>query len=113
MSRKLTKFKSCGRCLFGAIAFISFTAFLTTANAAEPTNRSGEEIYNKVCALCHDTRVGPKLLGRQLSADAVKSIVRLGLNGMPAFRQSEISPTELEAVAQFVMTSPSQKDTSK
>jgi mono/diheme cytochrome c family protein len=92
---------------------ILLTATLAKAQATEPSNRSGEETYNKVCALCHETRVGPKLLGRQLSADAVKTIVRLGLNGMPAFRQSEISPAELEAVAQFVMTSSSLKDPSK
>jgi mono/diheme cytochrome c family protein len=100
--------------LFSRLPFVlglfTFSAF---SHAGELGNRSGAEIYTKVCALCHETRVGPSITGRQLHSEAVKIFVRHGSNGMPAFRPSEISPAELEAIAQFIMTSPVREEASK
>jgi mono/diheme cytochrome c family protein len=40
-----------------------------------------------------------------LPAAAIKLTVRTGLNGMPAFRPSEIGDRELEAVARYIESS--------
>ena len=68
--------------------------------------RSGAEVYSSTCGYCHGHNVGPVLLGRHLPARAIKAIVRSGQNGMPAFRPSEISPMELDAVAKWIEAAP-------
>jgi mono/diheme cytochrome c family protein len=40
-----------------------------------------------------------------LPADAIKTIVRKGQNGMPAFRPTEITNSELEKLAQWIAAS--------
>lgn len=86
-----------------ALAVLPQTALC--ADAPAPA-RTGAEIYAKVCSLCHETRVGPVLLGRQLPGVVVATFVRHGMNGMPAFRPSEISDAELADLARFINTTP-------
>ncbi len=67
--------------------------------------RAPEVVYAKVCGYCHGRNVGPIILGRQLPVDAIKSIARAGQNGMPAFRPTEITPSEMDALAKWISAS--------
>lgn len=64
--------------------------------------RAPEEVYAKTCGYCHGRNVGPIILGRAIPADTVKYIVRHGQNGMPAFRPTEVKPSELDALAMWI-----------
>lgn len=68
--------------------------------------RSPTKTYASVCAYCHGHNVGPIILGRHLAGDTIKTMVREGRNGMPAFRPSEISPAELDALAVWISKAP-------
>ncbi|MFN3469326.1 MAG: c-type cytochrome [Novosphingobium sp.] len=72
--------------------------------------RAPDEIYAKTCGYCHGRNVGPIILGRKLPAETVKYIVRHGQNGMPAFRPTEVTPAELDALAKWVEKSKARKD---
>lgn len=72
--------------------------------------RTPEQVYAKVCGYCHGRNVGPVILGRHLPADAIKSIARHGQNGMPAFRPSEITPAELDALTAWISAAPARKE---
>lgn len=87
---------SCSRGLVFAVFLL--TAAMTWAQ----TEQGGERIYRKICSLCHETGVGPSLLGRHLPQAAIQHIVRHGINGMPAFRSSEISDEEVAALGSFI-----------
>jgi mono/diheme cytochrome c family protein len=86
-------------CLVFALLFAGLSPASWSGAVDVPVERSGARVYQSVCALCHETRVGPPLLGRQLPPDLVRYFVRHGRNGMPAFRVSEISEAELVATA--------------
>lgn len=88
--------ESCSRGLVFAVSLLA--AAMTWAQ----TEQDGERIYRKVCSLCHETRIGPGLLGRHLPQTAIQHIVRHGINGMPAFRSSEISDEEVAALGRFI-----------
>lgn len=64
--------------------------------------KDGAEVYTKVCALCHDTAVGPVILGRGHDPSYIQLIVRHGNRAMPAFRTSEIDDQSLEKLAEYV-----------
>jgi len=72
--------------------------------------RSPEQVYAKVCGYCHGRNVGPVILGRHLPAEAITYIARHGQNGMPAFRPTEITPAELDALAHWISTAPARKE---
>jgi mono/diheme cytochrome c family protein len=72
---------------------------------AEPTPRPPEAVYAQVCGYCHGRNVGPVIRGRGLPASLVKIMVRTGPNAMPAFRPTEISDTELDALANWIQHS--------
>ena len=67
--------------------------------------RAPEVVYAKVCGYCHGRNVGPILLGRKLSVEMITIVVREGRNGMPAFRPTEVTDAELEALAKWISTS--------
>jgi mono/diheme cytochrome c family protein len=69
----------------------------------------GAEVYSKVCALCHETNVGPVLRGRGLDPLYIRLIVRNGDRAMPAFRASEIDDKSLEQLAEYVANTPADK----
>ena len=73
------------------------------------TWKDGAEVYTKICALCHETAVGPALRGRGLDPLYISMIVRNGSRAMPAFRAAEIDDQSLEKLAEYVSTSASQK----
>jgi mono/diheme cytochrome c family protein len=92
------------------IAIVAGLGLATAAYAAQKLGevqpqRSPEVVYAKVCGYCHGKNVGPIILGRQLPADAIKAIARSGQNGMPAFRPTEITPAEMDALANWISAS--------
>lgn len=64
--------------------------------------KDGQEVYEKICAYCHEKGIGPKIKGYgRLPADIMKT-VRSGKNAMPAFRQTEIDDAALAKVAEYI-----------
>lgn len=66
------------------------------------TWKDGAEVYTKICALCHETSVGPILRGRELDPLYIRLVVRNGSRAMPAFRASEIDDHSLEQLSEYV-----------
>lgn len=73
-------------------------ACLMSAGAARADGsgewKSGKEVYDKVCAYCHEKGVGPAIKGRG-APPAYRVIVRHGRGAMPPFRSTEISDEAL------------------
>jgi mono/diheme cytochrome c family protein len=67
--------------------------------------RTPEVVYAKTCGYCHGRNVGPIILGRKLPADYITTMARSGRNGMPAFRPTEITPTEMAALSTWISKS--------
>lgn len=80
-------------------------AFAAQKLGAPLGDRSAEVVYAQACGYCHGRNVGPVIRGRALPVAAIKTIVRKGQNAMPAFRPTEITPVELDAVAKWVSAS--------
>lgn len=92
--------------LLGALSTVSpCLAWAAEAPPPSATARSGERVYREVCGYCHGRNVGPIVLGRTLDVATTRTMVREGLNAMPAFRPSEVDESELAALAQFIATS--------
>lgn len=89
--------------LAASCAALAITTATHADNSAQRLN--GQDVYNKVCAYCHDTGIGPLITGRQLPAEYVQTIVRIGNRAMPSFRESEISDDMLKRVAQLINSS--------
>lgn len=92
-----------------AVALLAMAAALPGLPAhAQSAGQWGSpgKIYDKVCAYCHETTVAPRLLGRDLSPDYVRLVVSSGLRAMPAFRPTDLSDAELDALAAFVQKEP-------
>ena len=86
--------------LCGALALVS-GAGGAWADAAGNW-KDGKEVYEKICAYCHEKGIGPKIKGYgRLPADIMKT-VRSGKNAMPAFRQTEIDDAALAKVAEYI-----------
>jgi mono/diheme cytochrome c family protein len=92
------------------LAIASLAAFapaLSMPAHASPDGRwtSPQEAYEKTCARCHMSGVGPELRGRALPPDYIRSVVRQGLLAMPAFPHSALDDATLEGVARLVSKS--------
>lgn len=74
------------------------------------SDRAPEVVYAKVCGYCHGKNVGPIILGRNLDTDMIKAVARHGRNGMPAFRPTEVSNAELDALANWISKSPARAE---
>lgn len=76
--------------------------------ADQPQWRSGEDLYNKVCGYCHKPAVGvgTVLEGRELPVVYLKTIVRHGLNAMPAFPASYVDDVSLAELSKYLATLP-------
>ncbi len=68
--------------------------------------RSPEKVYSSTCGYCHGHNVGPIIRGRGLPVETIEYFVRHGNGAMPAFRPTEISNTELKALAQWISQAP-------
>jgi mono/diheme cytochrome c family protein len=89
----------------GAAILAGGVAFAGQKLGQPQGERGPDEIYAKTCGYCHGRNVGPVIRGRALPVDAVKTIVRHGQNGMPAFRPSEITKNELDNLANWISAS--------
>lgn len=91
-------------CLGAALvcAGIGGAAWAAHHEEAEPATRAPQTTYAEVCGFCHGRNVGPVIRGRGLPASAIKIFVRTGPNAMPAFRPTEISDAELDALANWL-----------
>ncbi len=103
-------------------AFAAVCALLPTAPALaqEPAFQAqGRAVYSKWCAPCHDPGIthpgthaltvkyqgvksGVLLEWSDLPAAMVKLLVRHGISVMPQFRKTEISDSDLDALAAFL-----------
>jgi len=90
------------------------------AQAAEPVlsaqEQQGKRVFDHICVYCHGPGVwGTNRLARRydkdhallesrtdLSAQAVRTIVRVGLGSMPPMRRTEVSDADLDAVAAYL-----------
>jgi mono/diheme cytochrome c family protein len=92
------------------LAMVAGVGLLTSMARAAPEQaaesgfawKDGAEVYTKVCALCHETKVGPTILGRGLDPLYISLIVRNGDRAMPAFRETEIDDQSLQQLAKYV-----------
>ena len=94
--------------LFGGIAAVSSFASGGVAKAQatyESEPREPEYLYERTCGYCHGHDIAPIIRGRNLPAPVIAAIVRSGMGAMPAFKPTEITDTELEALAQWVSQS--------
>jgi mono/diheme cytochrome c family protein len=100
------------RFLWGGIVGLSLasTAFAAQKLGEYQTERSPEVVYGKVCGYCHGKNVGPIILGRKLDPDMIKAVARQGRNGMPAFRPTEVTKAELDALAAWISKSPARTE---
>jgi mono/diheme cytochrome c family protein len=99
------------RLAFLALALALALAAPATADTGQPLGqvlpqRSPAKVYASTCAYCHGHNVGPIILGRKLPVDYIKGMVHAGRNGMPAFRPTEVSPAELDALAVWISKAP-------
>lgn len=84
---------------------IGGVALASDHDAAAPQPRAPEEIYSQTCGYCHGVNVGPVIRGRNLPPALTKAFVRMGPNAMPAFRETEITDAELDALATWLQQS--------
>jgi mono/diheme cytochrome c family protein len=72
--------------------------------------KDGAEVYEKVCAFCHETKIGPTIRGRGLDPIYVSFMVRNGLRAMLAFREAEIDDQSLQKLAEYVSKEAERKE---
>jgi mono/diheme cytochrome c family protein len=89
----------------GTALLIGGVAFAAQKLGEPQGERAPEALYAKTCGYCHGRNVGPVIRGRALPAEAIVRQVRHGQNGMPAFRPTEITTSELDALAKWISTS--------
>lgn len=78
------------------------------APLAPEAQARAQRYYAQVCARCHETGIGPVITGRNLPPVIYTTIVRSGVNAMPAFRLSDIDDARLQELAQFLSATPAQ-----
>ncbi|MCX7169893.1 MAG: cytochrome c [Proteobacteria bacterium] len=86
--------------LCGALALVS-GAGSAWADAAGNW-KDGKEVYEKVCAYCHDKGIGPTIKGIGIKSEDIIRTVRSGNKAMPPFRQTEIDEAALAKLAEYL-----------
>lgn len=89
---------------FFAVTLTVLALCAEIAVAAE-TPRAPETVYAKTCGYCHGQHVAPIIRGRGIPPEVTRQYVRSGPRGMVAFRQTEISDAELDALANWLKAS--------
>ena len=62
----------------------------------------GQQFFQKVCAKCHETGIGPVITGRGLPEATYVYMARHGQNAMPAFRVTDIDDATLQELAKYL-----------
>ena len=108
-----------GWMLAGSVLFGVAPGGSARAQPPADPHAAGRAVYTKWCAPCHDpgiihpgtnaltvkyqgVRPGVLLDWKDLPPDTVRYVVRHGISVMPQFRKTEISDTELDALAKFL-----------
>jgi mono/diheme cytochrome c family protein len=104
----------------GVAAALALIVATSHAFAADPAltgrQEQGRKLYNATCVYCHGPNVwGTYTLGRRLGSDKalleqrtdlvapyVKIVIRAGLGSMPAFRRTELSDSEADAIVDYL-----------
>lgn len=90
----------------GAFGLLALGAMADASAQAAGEWRGPEHMYRSICRYCHDTGVSPVLQGRQLPVEYIVDRVRKGFGAMPAFKPSELSDADLDALAQWLAGNP-------
>lgn len=78
-----------------------------TAVAQDPVPiGKGQQYFEKVCAKCHETGIGPVIKGRDLPEATYIITARMGQNAMPAFRITDIDDDTLIELAKYLASTP-------
>jgi len=101
-----------------SLAVVAFALCTFAATQAHGENATGKRVYERHCVHCHapgNEAVGTLQLARtrgaeravltereDLDARYVRSVVRRGLNAMPAFVPSQLTDADLEALSQYL-----------
>jgi mono/diheme cytochrome c family protein len=99
-----------------AAGLLAAVAVAGAANAQSAGGSKGQQVYDAWCQPCHNpagpgTHMLAKRLGADhslidkrddLTADYIRYVVRNGLNGMLAFRKTEVTDGELDAVIDYL-----------
>lgn len=103
-----------------AVAGLLFLPFPGQARDKDKDSLAkGKDVYERLCISCHDaggghpgTLILAQIRGPEfaiitqrpdLTTDYIKEIVQEGLVEMPPFRPTEISPAELDALANYII----------
>ena len=62
----------------------------------------GQKYFEKICAKCHVDGIGPVITGKEYPEATFIITARMGRNGMPAFRQTDIDDETLLALAKYL-----------
>ena len=83
---------------------LGLSACVASTVLAQATHepRDPAHLYDRTCHFCHDTGIGPPLKGSHYPADRIRTAVRHGHGAMIAFTPSEITDSELTALAQML-----------
>jgi mono/diheme cytochrome c family protein len=106
-----------GTMLLSAAAALTLCTSVGTADS--PKAQTGKAVFDKWCAPCHapgpghpgttaiaalykGSKPAPLEERTDLTPDVVKQFVRKGVSVMPFFRKTEISDTDLDALAAYL-----------
>jgi cytochrome c5 len=86
-------------------ALPALLALACTAAQAQSAGewRNSEQLWRATCAYCHNEHVALELRGTALAAHAITGAVRAGPKAMPSFAGSQISDSELDALADWLI----------
>ncbi len=78
------------------------------AASSASTERGAKIWVEQNCNLCHGDqaagRIGPRLAGTSLSAEAVAQVVRAGKGSMPTYKTDKLNDADLAAVYAWLQT---------
>jgi mono/diheme cytochrome c family protein len=66
---------------------------------------AGQAVFQQHCNACHPgggQGAGPALRGRNIAEDRIRTVVRQGASGMPAFNANQINDQQLTNLVQYV-----------
>jgi mono/diheme cytochrome c family protein len=88
----------------GLAALLVMLAGQAPGALAQPAPQigKGQQFYQKGCAKCHETGIGPVITGRGLPEATYVFMARNGFNAMPAFRLSDIDDATLQDLAKYL-----------
>ncbi len=76
------------------------------AAASTPRQQEGQRVYMERCAGCHGPGQMPMRSIKLLGSQAFRSVVRQGVNQMPAFPEATISADALDALEEYLSSLP-------